>query len=32
MDITLIQKPEIWIITVYEPDADEWVDFSIRKR
>jgi len=24
--------PDIWIITVYEPDADEWVDFSKRKR
>jgi len=24
--------PAIWIITVYEPDADEWVDFSNRKR
>jgi hypothetical protein len=24
--------PDIWIITVYEPAADEWVDFSKRKR
>jgi hypothetical protein len=24
--------PDIWIITVYKPDADEWVDFSKRKR
>ena len=23
--------PEIWIITVYEPDPDQWVDFSKRK-
>jgi hypothetical protein len=24
--------PDIWIIAVYEPAADEWVDFSKRKR
>jgi hypothetical protein len=23
--------PEIWIITVYEPDPNEWIDFSKRK-
>jgi len=23
--------PEVWIITVYEPDPDQWVDFSKRK-
>jgi hypothetical protein len=23
--------PEVWIITAYEPDPSEWIDFSIRK-
>jgi hypothetical protein len=23
--------PDIWIITVYEPDPSQWVDFSKRK-
>ena len=23
--------PEVWIITVYEPDPNEWVDFSERR-
>ena len=23
--------PEVWIITVYEPDPNQWVDFSKRK-
>ena len=23
--------PDVWIITVYEPDPDQWVDFSKRK-
>lgn len=23
--------PEVWIITLYEPDPDEWVDFKKRR-
>jgi len=23
--------PDVWIITVYEPDPNQWVDFSKRK-
>ena len=23
--------PDIWIITVYEPDPNEWIDFSKRR-
>jgi len=23
--------PEVWIITVYQPDPDEWIDFSQRR-
>jgi len=24
--------PTVWIITLYEPDPEEWIDFTTRKR